>query len=569
MIADAPAVGTEAGSARFRIWLTPLVIVAVTLAVMLPEMLIGPSTSDSLRFNIVWTDQWRTQFGWADLYPRWLASSWQGYGSPTFYFYPPLFFWIAGLADGLSLGTLETGTLLSATSAIVLAFSGLTMAGWLRAHVGSGAALFGAVIYMLTPYHLYDIYARAALAESSAYAVLPLVLLGVMRVGRSDTGGVVLLAVSYAALVCAHLPVALLTSVTLIPAYALWTLRASSWRRGIIGNMLLGGVLGLSLAALYLLPALLLLPNILAEALSGRYFTPQSWFFLDSESWADPGVMTLVMICWFAAAATIGLAALARPRSVEAMFWCAMGSVLLLLVAGIPAAFWQLPAISQIQFPWRALILVDVAAVTAIMIAQPRPRLAVAALIAVPVALAWALVVTSSEARLRATIGASGADLAVIRANYADAPEYLPAGSVLPLDENGLPNPAVTSIPRQRALVAGQGVLASAEATAEGGIAATVRSIAPATITARRFVFPRWQVLDGRGRAVPLVATPERLVAWRVPAGTSTWRMIAVPTAPERLGAAISAMALALLIGGLIVPFATRLRRRTALRRPA
>lgn len=532
-------------------WRAWLVIVGVAIAAMVPELVIGPSTSDSLRYNIVWADQWRHLVAAGELYPRWLPESWEGFGSPVFYFYPPLFFWVLGVIDMLSGELLTTGTLLSVASAVFLAASGLSMRAWLLDHAGAAGALAGAIAYMLTPYHLYDIYARAALAESAAYAPLPVVLLAIRRIGAARRGAVPLLAVGYAAVVCAHLPLALLASVTLVPAYALWTVHGAASPGATAARLLAGGALGLALAAIYLLPALGLTPHILAEALSGTYYRPQSWFFWRWDVWGGAAVMWVVILTWTGAAGLLVLCAVrpgSRPRDAATLFWCAAGAGLLLLVAGIPPLFWQLPAISQVQFPWRLLILVDFVVVTAIVLARPRPKPVVLAAVAFTPALASVLVLSLIQTRLASTWRRPGVDVATIRGNYADAPEYLPAGSVLPLGEDGLPNPALTSIPSQRALLAGPGVVARARPADDGGIVADVWSATPGLVTARRFAFPRWRVVDDQGLVVPTVRTPARLVGWQVPAGRSAWRLQAVRTAPERFGLAASLVALAVLL---------------------
>lgn len=83
------------GRARRPWW--PLLFVAVATAIMLPELLWGLSASDSYRVNLLWTDEFTSQFAAGNPWPRWLSQSWDGMGAPTFYHYPPLFFLVAAL----------------------------------------------------------------------------------------------------------------------------------------------------------------------------------------------------------------------------------------------------------------------------------------------------------------------------------------------------------------------------------------------------------------------------------------------------------------------------------------
>ena len=52
------------------------------------------------------------------------------------------------------------------------------MYGFVRSWLGRNAGLVAAVAFMAIPYHLVDVYVRAALAESVALAFLPLALWG-------------------------------------------------------------------------------------------------------------------------------------------------------------------------------------------------------------------------------------------------------------------------------------------------------------------------------------------------------------------------------------------------------
>ena len=67
------------GRARRPWW--PLLFVAVATAIMLPELLWGLSASDSYRVNLLWTDEFTSQFAAGNPWPRWLSQSWDERGS--------------------------------------------------------------------------------------------------------------------------------------------------------------------------------------------------------------------------------------------------------------------------------------------------------------------------------------------------------------------------------------------------------------------------------------------------------------------------------------------------------
>lgn len=532
-----------------------LLLLALGLAVLLPEFWTGPSTSDSLRYNIVWTDQFRAAFAAGDFYPRWLPASWDGLGSPTFYFYPPMAFWIGSVLDAITFRLLPTGALLTLTSAVLLGVSGVAMRAWLAEQAGPRAALAAGAAYMIAPYHLYDIFARAALAETCAYAALPLVLLAMRRVGERGWAAVPWLATSYAALVLSHLPVALLATVLILPAYALFVGRG---RASTILAAGVGGALGLSLAAAYLVPALGLAPYILAEAFGGDFYQPDTWFFWSGGVWTH-AIMWVVGPAWlgamlFAVAAAFSARAAARPSST--WFWSGAVLAMGLLIAGIPPTFWRLPAIAQVQFPWRLMVLVEFAAITAVALAAPRLRNPPVVAAAVPMAVALAVAGALIVQRLEASAARSAGDIVTIRAVYRDAPEYLPAGSVLPLGEDGLPNPSLVRLPGP---ISAPDVDIATSPRPDGGLDVTVTSARRTNVTVRRFAFPHWRVIDADGRTVPLVRNPQRLVGWIAPAGRSRYRLVAGRAPGEVLGLSISLAAALVLIG---LAIATRRRGR-------
>lgn len=87
-------------------WRAFAIMAAVALAVLTPELVMGLTVTDNFRFNLLWPEQFADLFRGGHLYPRWLPSSWQGLGSPNFYFYPPLFFWVTAVIDTATAGML-------------------------------------------------------------------------------------------------------------------------------------------------------------------------------------------------------------------------------------------------------------------------------------------------------------------------------------------------------------------------------------------------------------------------------------------------------------------------------
>ena len=71
-----------------------LLFVAVAALLMLPAVL-GPSMLyDSFIISWVWANQFTSEIARGNLYPRWLPLSNSGLGSPVFYYYPPIAFYV-------------------------------------------------------------------------------------------------------------------------------------------------------------------------------------------------------------------------------------------------------------------------------------------------------------------------------------------------------------------------------------------------------------------------------------------------------------------------------------------
>ncbi|MDO7833953.1 integral membrane-like protein [Sphingobium sp. HBC34] len=415
---------------------------------MLPAFLWGPGATHSHHYNILWTRHFADQMAAGHLYERWLPDSFERLGSPTFYFYPPFAYWISGGFRALGLPLLQAINLAGLT---LLVGSGLAMHRWLTWR--GTQPLLGAALYMIAPYHLYDIYVRGALAEAAAFVWLPLIALAIERL--PERRGMRLLAVAYAGLLISHLPLAMLTGLFLIaPMIAL-----RLWRDArILAPAALAGALAFALAAFYLLPALTLQSHVSTMMLWGQDYRATDWSVWTASFELFPCLaMGLILLAWPAARSFWGVAAILT----------AMASIRL-----IPF-LWDVPMLDKAQFPWRALCLAEFATVTAMMAVRPRPVLLAGAGILLLFPYAFGGLLTA--AFLRKPI-----DYAAIARIAPDAPEYLPRGFDLSHVRAG---DHWTDLSPWRALPRGDAILVSR----------------PGPVMIGRAAFPIWRIeLDGR-----------------------------------------------------------------------
>lgn len=444
---------------------------------------------DSFWIDWVWADQFTALLRHGTIYPRWLPLSHGGLGSPVFYYYPPLAFYVSGLFGLLGLSTYAS---IIATFGAGLLASGYAMFAWLKDT--ARAPLAGALLFMAAPYHLFDFYGRGAQAEYLAIAFIPLIALGIRRAAEGRIG---LLAVAYAGMILTHLPLALLASLFLIAPYGLWLAGRSPTKFGRIALPLL---LGLALAAIYLVPAF---------ALDRYRDTAQLWAQprLHAASWQlvwpAHGVMFIVTSILLALAPLIALLVFTGRRLLAGY-----AALCCFLAGGFLPGFWTLPGIESVQFPFRMFPLAEFAIATGLaQLRWSRPLLAVLASPALALSIMFALLYPRHP------------DLRIphLAASHPDVPENLPRG------------PRDYSWPSHWAL----------------DLSRNPPRRAGAYTVEPRFYFPAWEVVCA-GRRVPARPDPATKLLSYVGQGCETRLGF---TWAEKIGTLISLLAALLMVG--------------------
>ncbi len=238
-----PGIGTWKSTLGNRQPAIAFAVVAAFLTIV-PAILWGiPSNLDltnHFRFALPFYDA----IAAGDLYPGWLAESNGGYGDPSFRFYPPALYYLFAVSRFV-IGNWYGATLV--VFVMITIAGALGMYFWARSILSSSGASWAAFFYALAPYHLNQLYQATLLAEWAGSAVLPFVFGFVDRVcergRRRDVAG---LAATYGLLVFTHLPLAVIGSMALL-VYSIVKVR--ELRK--LAKLALGGVLGLSVSAIY------------------------------------------------------------------------------------------------------------------------------------------------------------------------------------------------------------------------------------------------------------------------------------------------------------------------------
>ncbi len=312
-------------------------------ALVLPTA-VGPTPlHNSWWIDWVWADQFTAELKAGNMYPRWLPKSHDGLGSPVFYYYPPVAFYVTGLFGILGLATSHA---LLAAFGIGFAASGVAMFHWLKGW--TNYPLLASLFFMAAPYHIFDFTRRGALAESLAIAFIPLLALSIRR--NFDRQGWALSAVAFAAMILTHVPLALLACVFLAVPYALFLTRKPRE----LARLAVPFLIGVGMSAIYLLPALAL--DSYRDSAHLWLYRPSAWSALATGTYNRLISVALAMI------ALCSLMLAIKYRSGPACYALAMS----VLATGLVPHFWSLPLVSTAQFPFRSAPFAEFGVATAL-----------------------------------------------------------------------------------------------------------------------------------------------------------------------------------------------------------
>ncbi len=309
-------------------------------------------------------------------YPRWAPDFAFGFGYPFFDIYGPLSSYLGEFFHLLGADFVTAVKIVFGLSAVL---AGVSMYFFVRDVLGARAGLVAALVYVYFPYHLFDLYVRAALAESVGFVFMPLVLWGFYRVMTTPSAKTVIwTAAAYAALMFTSNLLALLLTPILGLYVAVMLVAARPFRimdiirRAVPPALALFGGLGLS--AIFWLPAFVERQYVRVDQwIGGRYAFGDDFvdfFQLFSPHWGfGPSIPGPNDDAGF----QIGLAALVlfalsffavpklKNRALRLTLYFSQGLVLAIAFLTTPLSAWvwtALPLANFAQFPWRLLVII-------------------------------------------------------------------------------------------------------------------------------------------------------------------------------------------------------------------
>ena len=564
-----------------------LLIPLAALLVILPLLWNGCSCGHDFDFHLLsWMEAAR-QFTHGHLHPHWAYTPAYNAGEPRFVFYPPLS-WTLGALLGLILPWDWTPI---AYTWLALTACGFALHRLARDFATPTAALLVSVFYLANPYMLFTAYERTAYAELLAAAWIPLLLHGVLRreitIPRIALPVALLWITNAPAAVMSCYALALLAIVRLVAAKRAiksgapssarllrlrWASRDSATAAAHspsqtnlhqAQSILSGALLGLSLAAFYIVPAAWerRFVQIAMAIIPGMRIQDSFLFHHTGDIPHDEVLHTASLVAVLLLAATaIVLALLRLPRTSHAspprhddgettrqrLFppLAALTVAIALLLTPVTASLWNhLPELAFLQFPWRLLALLAAVLSLALALALPSLILKPAATTVLALALAASLtypayIVFQQDCDPGEDVSSR---LALFRSSQGAEPtdEYTPTTA----DNDALAhaNPAFWLSPDPDAKALAHAVPGPAPAHL------TINSPTPETLILNLRDYPSWRVTLN-GTPVPsLGQRDDGLIAIPIPAGPSTVAIAYTQTLDRTLGDALTLASLVLL----------------------
>ncbi|MEL7283635.1 MAG: hypothetical protein AAGJ68_03960, partial [Pseudomonadota bacterium] len=412
----------------------------------------------------------------------------------------------------------------------------------------------------------------------AVYVFLPLVALATHRLLTQGRGGR-LLAISIAATLLSHLPSALIVA-HVLPVIVVWHALRSEFSRSTFTACLLRfgawGGLGVAIAAIYWIPAISLLSSVSPSALYNDYFDAKNWLFLDGRPEPNPSVSILAK--WsLALAVTACLSALYLMRrnaeNLALRDWILLPCVLTaFLTTSFSALIWDVWILDKIQFPWRFLVITDLSiALAAIVILQrvfngARPKIDAIIAAGFSGLMLCAAVVSLAPQWMGAAIEGQSQNGAF---RISGAPEYIPEGVLKNafVELNATASDKASDADRyviffdvmEKQYERAQDAMNSDAESAvlrpltQGRYQLSVELTQAGTVRVPIAYWRFWRAKDADGGAILVeLDLDDGLIKLSLPEGRSEVQLYLVQTLPEKIGSAMSLIALLVFFTSLV-----------------
>lgn len=314
---------------------------------------------------------------------RWSQNFGYGYGMPLFSFYAPLFYMIAEVFLVAGVGSIM---------AIKLAIGILFVAGFVSMYYlaklfwGKSGGIISAIAFTYLPYRAVDVYVRGALSELTGITLVPVVLLSLFHLIRRPTmSRVAISGLAIGLLLLSHNLITLMALPTIVILVGGYYILSQKFSLKTVGYLGLSFLLGIGLAAFYLLPAFLEKGFTNVDSLTQGFSHYSQHFLYLRQLWHSPWgyggsiygleddvsfeigkvqlwllpVAGLLLIPYFFKKGFLKKIRVSRQGAAIVTLSLALIVALILMSTFKTQFIWDaLPLLHFIQFPWRFLSLV-------------------------------------------------------------------------------------------------------------------------------------------------------------------------------------------------------------------
>ncbi|MBS1903289.1 MAG: hypothetical protein JSS75_06275 [Bacteroidetes bacterium] len=548
----------------------------VSALMMLGLLLFYPILGSDGWIHLNWLRQFGDLFAEGHWYPRWMPDSFAGFGSPAFYYYPPLPYWVGGIVSLIGVAT--EANRFTVVSVLFLLVSSISSYLLLRAVSSSRmAAGFGALFYCVFPYRCADLFLRNALGEHAAFAFVPIVLLSLYTLQHGNTDRQSMLraalwsAIGWSGLLLSNVP----ATIVLLYVTLIYWIVGKVWvgeRRWLLLSQIAGMLLALAVSAVYVMPVSDLKDAISTQAMGGVNLAIEanhSTGYALLDSMVSQKIKTLYVLLDALLIVTIGFVYVRRStlRDTLNSFDRATQFALIVAIAvQVPYVLypiWKiLPFMDIVQFTWRWDVWITMGLsilIVRIFESKMNMQFAAVGVVLMLVLSAGALWIFSRNATDQSIGFAPIADATM------DAPEYLPE-VVADKPEAAMRFFAKHTNDREIRITRGSTSIGRIERGATTTTFEVDQTSASADLLFDHAYFPTWHLKDDRGVEYPVRSDSLGRIVATITEGKRSYQLRIVKQNSERVGAWISAFGLIALVG---LGAATALSRRRAASSPS
>lgn len=296
---------------------------------------------------------------------RWVSDLGYGYGYPLYNFYGPLPYYFGGVLYATGVDAVVAT---KAMMAVGMMLAAVTMYVFVQARFGRLSGILAGILYAFAPYHAVQLYVRGAVGELWAYALLPIVFLGIFLVSTSTRrkDGIWIGGVALAGIILSHTISGYMTVVFYLIGLSLCSLillfRKRFHSSFIIHHLALLSV-GLGLSAFFWLPAIAEMGYTNVAGQIGATANFRDHFVCIGQLWNSFwGYGGSVSGCIDGMSFKIGklhimLAILGAVLGFSSVrLFVAIGIASVFMALGISRGIWDsIPGFAYVQYPWRLL----------------------------------------------------------------------------------------------------------------------------------------------------------------------------------------------------------------------